>query len=146
VVARLHEEIAAFRAERVTGRVEIGDGEREVILVGRPVFHSRRTLVDEDLRVTGREEGAARPLGDRRRADERSVERRHSGDVVGEQCDLGDAGHVAISNSRSTSFSEVLRSVESLRVPTMRAHGRSYDPAGNVFGLVPGSTTERGGT
>ena len=31
---------------------------------------------------------------------------------------------------RSASLSDVLRSVDALRVPTMRAHGRSYLPAG----------------
>src|SRR4026209_582516 len=53
---------------------------------------------------------------------------------------------VAISNSRRTSLSEVLRSVDALREPTMSAHGKSYVPAGYAFGRVPGSTTARGGT
>ena len=38
------------------------------------------------------------------------------------------------------------RSVDSLRRPTISAHARWYVPAGNSFGRVPGTTTERGGT
>jgi hypothetical protein len=53
---------------------------------------------------------------------------------------------VPISNSRSTSFRLVFRSVCALRQPTTRAHATSYLPAGNSFGLVPGTTTARGGT
>ena len=48
--------------------------------------------------------------------------------------------------SRSASFSDVLRSVDSLRWPMISAHARWYVPAGNSFGRVPGTTTERGGT
>ena len=55
-------------------------------------------------------------------------------------------GQVPISNSRSTSFRLVLRSVFGLRQPTTRAQATSNVPAGNSFGRVPGTTTARGGT
>ena len=48
--------------------------------------------------------------------------------------------------SRSASFSEVFRSVASLRRPMISAHARLKVPAGNSFGLVPGTTIARGGT
>jgi hypothetical protein len=51
-----------------------------------------------------------------------------------------------ISNSRRTSLRLVLRSVCSLRQPTMSAQATSYVPAGNSLGRVPGTTTARGGT
>ena len=84
-----------------------------------------RALVHQELRVTEREERSAWPLGHGIDADEVSVERRDCVDVVGEEGDLGETAHVAISNSLRTSFNDVLRSVDALRVPTMSAHGRS---------------------
>ncbi len=51
-----------------------------------------------------------------------------------------------ISNSRRTSLRLVLRSVCSLRQPTINAHATSNLPAGNSFDRVPGTTTARGGT
>ena len=113
------------RAKCLARRVEVDHREREVVLVRRPAVRAGRSLVDEDLGVTGCEDRAARPLGHRRGAHQRAVERGDGSDLVREERDLGDVSHVAISNSRRTSFSEVLRSVDSLRVPTMSAHGRS---------------------
>jgi uncharacterized membrane protein YphA (DoxX/SURF4 family) len=55
-------------------------------------------------------------------------------------------GQEPISNSRRTSLRLVLRSVCSLRQPTISAHAIWKVPAGNSFGLVPGKTTARGGT
>lgn len=55
-------------------------------------------------------------------------------------------GQEPISNSRRTSVRLVLRSVLSLRQPTMRAHATWNVPAGNSFARVPGTTTARGGT
>ena len=114
--------------------------------VRRLTHGGRGTLVDEQLRVGRSEDGATRPLSDRSSAEKPAVEARGSIHIVREERDLDDGLHVAISNSRRTSFNEVLRSVDALRSPTISAHGRSYRPAGNSFGRVPGSTTERGGT
>ena len=65
---------------------------------------------------------ATRPRAPRRAGARRSP---RSVDVVCEERDLDELAHVAISNSRRTSLSEVLRSVDVLRSPTMSAHGSS---------------------
>jgi hypothetical protein len=117
-----------------------------VVLIRWSVRHRGRALVDEQLSGPDGEERTARPLGGRTRSQELTIEGRGARDVVGEERDLADAAHVAISNSRRTSFSDVLRSVDGLRSPTMSAHGTSNVPAGYSFGREPGSTTERGGT
>ncbi len=54
--------------------------------------------------------------------------------------------HTASSNSRSTSLRLSRRSCDASRQPITRAHASWYVPAGNVRGLVPGTTTARGGT
>ena len=105
--------------------VQIVDREREVVLIGWASIHRSRALVHEDLRDTSREDRASRPLRDWRRPHELAVERQRRVDLVGEERDLDERSQVAISNSRRTSFSDVLRSVDSLRDPTMSAHGRS---------------------
>ncbi len=95
-----------------------------MVLIGRTASHRVRTLVDEELGSADSE--SRRPaLGIRIGTDEVAVEGTCSGDLVREQRYLGDIRQVAISNSRRTSFSDVLRSVDALRVPTMSAHGRS---------------------
>ena len=48
--------------------------------------------------------------------------------------------------SRSASFNVVFLSVDSLRLPIIKAHATLNSPAGNFFGYVPGITTERAGT
>ncbi len=56
---------------RVRARlVEVGDRQREVILVRRPIVGRGRTLVDEDLGVSGREDRTAGPVGDGRGLEE----------------------------------------------------------------------------
>lgn len=55
-------------------------------------------------------------------------------------------GYTATLCSLNASFSDVFRSVLSLRWPMISAQGTPYSPAGNCFGKVPGITTERGGT
>ena len=58
-----------------------------------------------------------------------------------------ELGHqLPMPKSRSASFSDVRRSVDSCRCPMISAHDRWYVPAGNSFGRVPGTTTARGGT
>ncbi len=58
---------------------------------GGPSVHPGRALVNEDLRVSGGEDRAARPLGDTgREPTSVTVERAGRGDVVGEQRDLRD--------------------------------------------------------
>src|SRR5271168_4089378 len=54
------------------------------------------------------------------------------------------ADQTAISCSRKTLSSDVLRSVEALRSPMTSAQGTPNVPAGNTLGSVPGMTTERG--
>src|ERR671933_487070 len=53
---------------------------------------------------------------------------------------------VLMPNSRSAWFSDVLRSVEAVRWPTIRAQPTWNSPAGNWRRRVPGTTTERAGT
>src|SRR5207302_6310641 len=48
--------------------------------------------------------------------------------------------------SRSALFSDVLRSVDAVRIPTINAQPTWNSPAGNCLGRVPGTTTERAGT
>ena len=48
--------------------------------------------------------------------------------------------------SRSASLRPTFRSVDSPRRPMISAQASWYVPAGNSFGRVPGTTTERGGT
>lgn len=125
VVARLHQELEPSRTERIARRIEIVDGKRAVVLVRRTSVCRCRALVNEDLRLAGGEDSAARPLGHGRKADQVTIEVADGANVVGEERDLRHVRHVAISNSRRTSFSDVLRSVDLLRVPTISAHGRS---------------------
>ena len=54
-------------------------------------------------------------------------------------------GYAPISYSRKTSFSDVFRSVCSLRRPMMSAQPSWYVPAGNSFGRVPGRRPSRAG-
>jgi hypothetical protein len=105
--------------------VQIVDRERDVVLVGRTSVRRSRAsctrifaipvakIAPPDQSATG-----VAPI-------ELAVERPRRVDVVGEERDLDEVSYVAISNSRRTSFSDVLRSVDSLRDPTMSAHGRS---------------------
>ena len=99
--------------------------ERDVILVRRAVVHRAHPLVYEELDRSGGVDRPSRPLGLGRRTEQALVEAPRSVNVVREERDLDELAHVAISNSRSTSFSEVLRSVEALRSPTMSAQGSS---------------------
>jgi len=91
---------------------------------GRPPSRAR-PLVDEELHRSGGVDRPSRPLGLERRAEQALVEAPRSVNVVRKERDFDELAHVAISNSRSTSFSEVLRSVEALRSPTMSAQGSS---------------------
>ena len=54
--------------------------------------------------------------------------------------------YAPIPYSRSASLSDVFWSVDSARWPMISAQPTWYVPAGNSFGRVPGTTTERGGT
>lgn len=67
-------------------------------------------------------------------------------DAVARPLDEDHGGQPPMANSRSASFNEVRRSVDSDLRPMISAHDRWNVPAGKSFGLVPGTTTERGGT
>ena len=80
-------------------------------------------FVDEELRGARGEDCLAGPLGLRLGREEAVVERLRCPDAIREEGYFGDPAHVAISNSRRTSLSDVFRSVEALRSPTISAQG-----------------------
>ena len=125
MVPLLDEQDESARSERVAARFQILDRTSEVVLVRRTVLQRRRPLVDEYLQPAHVEEGASGPLGRGRGIGEVAIEPADRYDVLREQGGLCAVRHVAISNSRRTSFRDVFRSVDSLRVPTMSAQGRS---------------------
>ncbi len=98
-----------------------------MILARRAAIHGAGALVHENLHFTDGERGhhPTWPLGHRGGAGAFAVEGVRGGHVVREERDLDDVSQVAISNSRRTSLSDVLRSVDVFRDPTMSAHGRS---------------------
>jgi hypothetical protein len=100
-VAWLEFDLDRLCAQPSARLVDVVDGERDVIVIRRPALERLSAYVDQ--------------------------ERERVLWMVGEDRDPGElrTAHVAISNSRSTSLSEVLRSVDALRSPTISAQGRS---------------------
>jgi len=125
VVSRLDQKSEACGYRLGAHACEIVDPEGEVIFVRRSSGLLTRSLMDEEGPVADGELRATRPARFGLSAEQPPVEARDAVDVVGEECYLAEHAHVAISNSRSTSLSDVLRSVEALREPTMSAHGNS---------------------
>ena len=141
VFARLQEELVTVCPESVAGRVEVGNGNGEVIFVRRDRHPSRLRARGRGTPPRRRRRTVRRPatprLGPIRPANGRRSDRCH---IVGEQRNLSEISHVAISNSRRTSFSDVLRSVERISRSHDQRAGQVEGACRVLFGRVPGNT------